>query len=95
MEKHYGRTLYWFFHQWIDEPGFPAYDRSLGVDRRSRIETCVNVAQRAADEAGAPFRMPLDRVQDGAKCAARLWSLNGANRASDFKLEAASRSLSP
>ncbi|MFL6282933.1 MAG: M1 family metallopeptidase [Pyrinomonadaceae bacterium] len=55
MERHYGRTLYWFFHQWIDEPGFPVYVvRWAWIDRMD--QTCVNVVQVRHE---AFYRMPL------------------------------------
>ena len=56
MEQHAGRSLDWFFRQWIYEPGFPAYDVAWSWDEPSkRLRLRVRQTQ-----AGATFRMPLD-----------------------------------
>src|SRR6185369_17551978 len=56
LEQHAGRSLEWFFREWLYEPGFPAYEAAWRWDEGSkRLRLRVRQTQK-----GAEFRMPLD-----------------------------------
>jgi aminopeptidase N len=56
MEKHYGRRLDWFFGEWLNRPGFPAYHVRWAW-KDDMHQTCVSVGQAQPDTV---FRTPLD-----------------------------------
>ncbi|MET0621547.1 MAG: M1 family aminopeptidase [Pyrinomonadaceae bacterium] len=85
MERHAGRSLEWFFRQWIYEPGFPVYDAAWSWDEPSkRLRLRVRQTQ-----AGAPFRVPLDVEFRDAGAAPRRETIevSGREQSFDFKLE--------
>lgn len=56
MEFHAGRSLDWFFHQWIYEPGYPVYDATWQWDESGKAVR-LHVVQKQPQTV---FRMPLD-----------------------------------
>lgn len=57
----YGRSLAYFFDQWINKPGYPKYLVSYSINRSAsdRYKTTVTIDQ-TANTNGVVFRMPLD-----------------------------------
>ncbi|MDP2959751.1 MAG: DUF3458 domain-containing protein, partial [Longimicrobiales bacterium] len=58
MEEVSGQELAWFFHQWLERPGYPVLAVSHEWDG-SAGEVVVTVRQEQ-DEAWPAFRLPLD-----------------------------------
>ena len=58
MEKVSGKDLEWFFHQWLEEPGYPVLETGWSYDAgRGQVKVTVTQVQKA----GWPtFRLPLD-----------------------------------
>jgi aminopeptidase N len=84
LELRSGRPLDWFFHQWIYEPGFPAYDASWRWDESAKRLT-LNVRQT---QAGGLFRMPLDvEFKDGDDIRREVVEVTGREQSFDFKLK--------
>jgi aminopeptidase N len=85
MEKHAGRTLGWFFRQWIYEPGFPAYEAAWRWDGSSkRLRLRVRQTQ-----AGALFRMPLDlELKAGGAVRRETVEVSAREETFDFALDA-------
>jgi aminopeptidase N len=85
MELHYGKSLDWFFRQWIYAPGFPAYDASWKWDGPSKRLT-LKVRQT---QAGALFRMPLDiEFGNGDDSRREVIEVSGREQTFDFDLKA-------
>jgi len=57
-ERSYGRSLAWFFHEWIYGMGRPRYAVSWHSSSRGRLDITV----RQDQPNGVPFKMPLDLV---------------------------------
>ncbi len=88
MERHHGRTLDWFFRQWIYEPGFPTYDASWKWNEASKRLT-LKVRQT---QTGSLFRMPLDvEFGDGDDSRREVLEVSGREQTFDFKLKARPR----
>jgi aminopeptidase N len=85
LELHAGRPLDWFFHQWIYEPGFPAYDATWSWDEPSkRLRLTVRQTQT-----GTLFRMPLDvEFREGEDARREVIEVSGREQTFDFKLKA-------
>lgn len=80
-----GRQLEWFFREWLQEPGFPAYEAAWHWDERSK-SLRLRVRQT---QTGAPFRMPLDvEFRVGGSALRRTIEVGERDSTFDFKLDA-------
>lgn len=59
MEDASGQELAWFFHQWLEEPGYPVLSVEHAWDAAAGGEAVVTVRQEQ-DGAWPTFRLPLD-----------------------------------
>jgi aminopeptidase N len=60
-EKHYGRSLDWFFKEWVYGINRPEYEykwRAIQNGKRSIVKLTINQAQKNADT----FEMPIDVI---------------------------------
>lgn len=85
LEVRSGRQLEWFFREWLQEPGFPAYVAAWHWDERAKsLRLRVRQTQK-----GAPFRMPLDlELRVGGETRRMKLDVNERESAFDFKLGA-------
>jgi aminopeptidase N len=85
LELRSGRQLEWFFREWLQEPGFPAYEASWRWDERSKsLRLRVRQTQK-----GAPFRMPLDvELRVGGETRRQTIEVTERDSTFDFKLGA-------
>ncbi|MDT5272604.1 MAG: aminopeptidase [Acidobacteriota bacterium] len=84
MELHYGRPLDWFFHEWIYEPGFPAYEATWKWDESAKRVT-LKVRQT---QTGGLFRMPLEvELKSGDDTHREVVEVSGREQTFDFKLK--------
>lgn len=61
-EREYGQPLDWFFREWVDEGGAPAYNASAWNVSRSPTGFRVALTIRQTQQDSTVFRMPLDLV---------------------------------
>jgi aminopeptidase N len=90
MEARAGRSLDWFFKQWIYEPGYPVLDASWRWDEAAR-QVRLTVRQKQKQE---PFQLPLD-VEIKLDGAARreVIEIKEREQAFSFKLDARPQAL--
>lgn len=89
MESQAGRSLEWFFQQWVYEPGYPIYDVTWSWNSNEK-QLRVNVAQQQEKPV---FRMPIDiEIKTGEVVRRETIEIN--QRAQSFTFNAESKPTS-
>lgn len=90
MEARAGRSLSWFFDEWIYRPGYPNYE----ADWRWSKETKQLRLRVRQTQVGAPFRMPLDvEIRTGDASRRELINVSGHEQLFTFKLKSKPQSV--
>lgn len=90
MEFHAGRTLDWFFKQWIFEPGYPIYDASWRWDEGAK-ELRLRVTQK---QGSTVFRMPVGiEIDMGNTKRRETIDVSEREKVFTFKLDARPRTV--
>jgi aminopeptidase N len=89
LERTSGRSLAWFFDQWLRRPGYPEISASWSYDARTR-EVTVGVTQGSRF---GPYRFPLTiAVRDAAGTMRRAQvELSGANPSAQVRIPVGGR----
>jgi aminopeptidase N len=84
MEFHAGRSLDWFFKEWVYEPGYPIYDATWHWDEGAK-QLRLRVTQR---QDKTLFRMPLDlAIRLGDTTRREVVEVNERDHTFTFKLD--------
>lgn len=90
MEFHAGRSLEWFFKQWIYEPGYPVYD-AVWKWNESAKELQLRVEQKQRQTL---FRMPVDLdIEIGNSKNRETIEVSEREKVFTFKLDARPRNV--
>ncbi len=91
MERHAGRSLEWFFNEWIFEPGYPVYDATWLWDVNAKQLT-LRIRQT---QEKTVFQMPLDvEIKLGNTARREVIEMNEREQVFTFKLAAKPTSIS-
>ncbi len=84
MEFHAGRSLDWFFRQWVYEPGYPIYDATWRWDESAK-ELRLRISQK---QEKTVFRMALDiEIKLGDTSRREVAQMNEREQTFTFKLD--------
>ena len=90
MEYHAGRSLDWFFQEWIYGPGYPIYDASWRWDEGAK-QLRLRVAQKQEKQL---FRMPLDvEIEQAGETRREVVQVDERDHTFTFKLNSKPRSV--